>query len=979
MKRSRNVKPKGLMSRILIGVFAVLAAVAMVVDVAAFGIYGTALDKAFPASRGDDGLMQSATDNAVSVAQQIEEEGATLLSNDGALPLNSSEKINLLGLSAVNPIYGGTGSGGSSYTAYRTDFVTAFEKAGFSVNPAPIDAYKHIDTQTANTFSVDFSIKEPAATDTLASDMGQDYVYTGKASFDDMQQYSDTAVVVLSRKGGEGNDLPTVMTDYTTYKPDQDKHYLELNSAEQSLIDQAKKTFKKVVVVLNMSNAMELGFLENEGNASADKTGDIDAALWVGGIGDRGSIGVANILNGKVNPSGRLADTYPYAVETIPSYYNFDTYEYTNTKGLFKDVETNDEQKDHPAYLLNYQEGIYVGYRYYETRKSYDYTTREGEKRTGLSYDDVVQYPFGYGLSYTNFDWKVTNAVSGGKLGKDDTITLDVQVTNTGTVAGKDVVELYYSAPYHKNGSHIQKSDVVLGSFAKTGEIQPGKSETVTLKLPVQDMASYDAQKYYSTTGSYVLESGDYKISLRSDAHTVKDGLAYRYSIDDPIVYTDAANATDNARTAEFVGSREGDQTTAENLFDDAAGTVKYMDRDTWTIVPGSDQKATAEQIKAFKTALDLDDNYIDKSDKAPTFGAKNGLTIKDMTGLDYDDPKWDKLLDQLTLDDIDTMVAQNGWGSAAVKSVGKNQIYDMDGPAALSYVFDAFMGTTTYKTVTYPAQVVLASSWNTDLAKTFGDAISKEARAWNISGWYAPGANTHRNPFTGRNFEYYSEDGTLGGAMAAATVKAANKNGLYTYIKHFALNERETWRHYGLCTWANEQSMREIYFKPFEQAVKQGGTTAIMSSYNNIGTTWAGGDKALLTGVLRDEWGFKGTVLTDNNEEHGFMNQEVAITAGGTALLYNGMNGSKSMTRLRETASGQKLLREAAHQYLYTVANSFAVDLTPAMAPWRMPAIAGSAAVYVICIIGLALSIHRLRRIRRSNMATVTVSSEGE
>lgn len=259
-------------------------------------------------------------------------------------------------------------------------------------------------------------------------------------------------------------------------------------------------------------------------------------------------------------------------------------------------------------------------------------------------------------------------------------------------------------------------------------------------------------------------------------------------------------------------------------------------------------------------------------------------------------------------------------------------------------------------------------------MAKTFGDSISKEGRAWNISGWYAPGANVHRNPFTGRNFEYYSEDGLLSGSIAAATVKAANDNGMYTYIKHFALNERETWRHYGLCTWASEQAMREIYFKPFEQAVKDGGTTAIMSSYNNIGTTWAGGNKALLTGVLRDEWGFHGTVLTDNNEEHGFMNQEVAIVAGGTALLYNGMNGSKSMTRLRETASGQKLLREAAHQYLYTVANSFAVDLTPSMAPWRMTAIIGSAAVYVICAIGLTLSILKLRKIRKNGMTKVSV-----
>ena len=307
------------------------------------------------------------------------------------------------------------------------------------------------------------------------------------------------------------------------------------------------------------------------------------------------------------------------------------------------------------------------------------------------------------------------------------------------------------------------------------------------------------------------MEAGDYEISLRSDSHTVKDGLSYTFQIPQTIVYADQGTQTKNGADAIYVGKRSTDQVTAENQFEDVAGNVEYMDRDTWEIVPGSDEEATEEQLEAFRTALELDDSYIDESDEEPAFGADNGLTINDLKGKDYDDPMWDDLLDQLTLEDIYTMVANNGWGSAAVESVGKNQIYDMDGPAALSYVFDAFMGTCTYETVTYPCEVVTASSWNVEIAEKFGEAIATEGEAWGISGWYAPGANMHRNPFTGRNFEYYSEDGYLAGTIAAAVTGAAQEKGMYCYKKHFALNERETFRHYGLCTWSNEQTMREF------------------------------------------------------------------------------------------------------------------------------------------------------------------------
>lgn len=942
MKRDSNAKQP---TKLLTAATAVLLAAGVAADVAMFGVFPGSLDKAFPGKIGDADLQKTSYANGLAVAQKIEEEGAVLLKNNGALPLaESNRKINLLGYASVNPVYGGTGSGGSSYTANRTDFVKAFTDAGFEVNQNLVSLYTPKDGEDGNTFSVDFSIPELPATEALAKDMGTDFAYTGDCSFDSMKEFSDTAVVVFSRKGGEGNDLPTSMAESTSYAPDQSKHYLELNSAERSLLEQAEATFENVIVLINSGNAMELGFLEDSG---------VDAALWIGDPGDVGTVGIVNILTGAVNPSGRLPDIYPYEVETTPSYYNFDTFEYTNSKDCFKNFES------HPAYLVEYQEGIYVGYRYYETRDSYDYTTREGDSKTGLSYNDVVQFPFGYGLSYTTFDWELENTLPTA-VSSSDTLEWQVKVTNTGSVAGKDVVELYYTAPYYsktEGGSGIQKAGAVLGGFAKTDVLQPGESQTVTITMPVEQMASYDAQCYYTSTGSYVLEAGDYQLSLRTDSHRIKNNLTATCTVAQNEVFQEQA-AGKNIENCKYVGKRSTDEVTAVNQFEDVAGSITYMDRDTWQIVPGANKEATAEQLEAFNTALVVGDAYVNADDTAPTFGAKNGLTLKDMVGLDYNDPQWNTLLDQLTLNDMYALLGADGWGSAAVASIGKGQTYEMDGPAALSYVFDAFMGTCTYQTVSYPAEILLAATWNVDLAAQFGDAISQEGKAWDISGWYAPGANIHRNAFAGRNFEYYSEDGFLSGSISAATVGAAEANGMYCYIKHFALNERETQRHYGLCTWANEQAMREIYFIPFEKAVKDGGSTAIMSSYNNLGTTWAGASTALLTNVLRNEWGFIGTVITDNNEEHGFMDIEKAVLAGGSTLLYGW--GVKTFDNLSKTATGQLKMREAAHQYLYTLANSYGVDVAAPTPAWRVPAIAGSVAVYALALVCLVTVLRR-------------------
>ena len=936
MKRDPNNKKP---TKLLTAVTALLLAVGIVADVAMFGVFPSSLDKAFPGQNGDPELQKTSYANGLSVAQKVEEEGAVLLKNDGALPLaGTNRKINLLGYASANPVYGGTGSGGSSYTANRTDFVKAFTDAGFEVNQNLVNLYRPKNNEGGNTFSVDFSIPELPATEELAKDMGVEYQYTGDCSFEAMKDFSDTAVVVFSRKGGEGNDLPTSMAENTSYAPDQSKHYLELNSAEQSLLEQAEATFDNVIVLINSGNAMELGFLNDEG---------VDAALWIGDPGDVGTIGIVNILTGAVNPSGRLPDIYPYAVETTPSYYNFDTFEYTNSKDCFKNFES------HPAYLVEYQEGIYVGHRYYETRESYDYTTREGENLTGLSYNDVVQFPFGYGLSYTSFDWELENTIPT-TVTAQDTLEWNVKVTNTGNVAGKDVVELYYSAPYYsaaEGGSGLQKAGEVLGGFAKTKELQPGETETVTISMPVEQMASYDAQKYYTSTGSYVLEAGEYQISLRTDSHTVKDNLTMTCKVAENEVFQDSAFGS-GVENCKYVGKRSSDEVVATNQFDDAAGDVAYLNRDTWQIVPGTSKEATAEQLEAFNNALLVDDSYVDADDTAPTFGAKNGLTLKDMEGLAYDDAQWDKLLDQLTLDDMYKLLGADGWGSAAVDNIGKGQTYEMDGPAALSYVFDAFMGTCTYKTVTYPAEVLLAATWNVDLASEFGDAISQEGKAWNISGWYAPGANTHRNAFAGRNFEYYSEDGVLSGVMASNAIKGAQDRGVYAYMKHFALNDQEGNRASMVATWSNEQAIREIYLKPFEISVKDADCHAVMSSFNYIGTRWTGGCKELLKNVLRGEWGFVGFVETDYFGVSGYMTADQCVRNGNDLMLCTTGNDFNTVTVL--TNSSKQALRESAKNILYTVVNSRAYaeeNLNPGMAKWQIVLIGADVLVALLFV----------------------------
>ena len=528
-----------------------------------------------------------------------------------------------------------------------------------------------------------------------------------------------------------------------------------------------------------------------------------------------------------------------------------------------------------------------LGYKFYETAAT------EG----AIDYDSMVAFPFGYGLSYTTFEQKLNDVTY-----KDGKVTVDVTVTNTGDTAGKDVVEVYYNPPYTEGG--IEKASTNLVGFEKTKELKPGASETVTVEFDDDDMASYD----YQNAKAYVLEKGDYDISINSDSHTVIDSK--KITVEDTITYDSDSNTHDD------------DQTVATNQFDDAAGDVTYLSRaghfanyKEATAAPTNFEMSDSAKETFYNNTNYDPSQFNDDSDEMPTTGAKNGLRLADMYGKDYDDADWDKLLDELTFDDMDNLIANGGYGTPAVSSVGKIQLTDADGPASLNNNF------TGVGSIGFPASTAFACTWNKDLAKQFGEMIGDMAHDMHVAGWYAPAMNIHRNAFSGRTFEYFSEDALLSGAMASNEIAGAKEKGVYSFMKHFALNDQETKRTEMLCTWTNEQAMREIYLKPFEMSVKEGGAQAVMSAFNYIGNTYAGGNNALLNTVLRDEWGFKGFVLTDYFGGYGYQNGDQEIRNGNDSMLAT----TKITNHITDkSATSVKAMRTAAHNILYTAANSW-------------------------------------------------------
>ena len=840
--------------------------------------------------------------------EKVEEEGIVLLKNDNSLPLSSSAKVSVFGKNSVNFVYGGSGSSNSNATD-KIDLYQSLSDAGISYNPTLKSFYED------NSRSGSGRPANPAIeADTVAGfPTGETPVGSYSSVTGSYGEYDDAAIVVISRIGGEGFDLPrTMQTSFDSNASkiegakSTDSHYLELDQNEEDLIKHVCENFDNVIVLLNTGTAMELGFL--------DSYPQIKGCLWVGFPGASGAAAIGRVLTGAVNPSGHTTDTYIKDMTKDPSWQNFAN----NRVGGGNEYTVGGEAQNY--YFVDYEEGIYVGYRYWETRGFTD-----GEEW----YDANVMYPMGYGLSYSDFSWKIIDKpTSVQTVTGDDVIEVKVEVTNNSDVDGKDVVQLYYTAPY--TAGQIEKAHVVLGDFAKV-EVAANSSETVTLQLNVSDMKSYDySDANKNEFSGYELEAGDYEIKICEDAHTVVDSITY--------------NVAEGERYTE--GVTEG--STIQNRFDDVSSHITtYLSRNDWdgtfpTAPTASDRQVTADFIASTKYTRD-DAGKPWYTDETPATDQANGLTLANLVGKDYDDPDWDKLVAQLGYQDmLDLICIGNYQTIELMDKIGKPPTTDSDGPSG----FTSFMGVgdnvPVYDTCTYAAETVLGASWNEELAYEMGKMVGNEGIIGNergdkmpYSGWYAPAVNIHRSAFGGRNWEYYSEDGLLSGRLAAQVVKGCAEKGVYCTVKHFAVNEQETNRDTnGLITWFNEQALREIYIKPFEIAVKEGGTTAIMSSFNRLGTTWAGGSYALLTQVLREEWGFNGMVITDYALKN-YMNADQMIRAGGDLSLAQGAR-TPDIDRKGADATTLAAMQKATKNILYTVANSNAMNLN--IIGMRMP-----------------------------------------
>ena len=892
---------------------AILLAFGVVANLICFGPMSTMISLA----TGGGSISEESTNVATELCTDIADEGIVLLKNDdSALPLASGDNINVFGWASTNPCYGGTGSGALSDAFPMVSLLDGLRNAGLNPNQDLIDFYTEYKAErpTVGMWSGDWTLPEPAAS--LYTD---DLMTSAK-------EYSDTAMIVITRVGGEGADLPTYMYELANgtapdvgYEQvyddtlnegadwDEGDTYLNLTNQEEDMIDLVCENFDKVILVYNGANTMELGFV--------DEHPQIKSVLWCPGTGQSGFNGLGNIISGAVNPSAKTSDTFVYDLTATPTFNNIGLNQYTNMDEFSVDGTL-------PSFV-NYVEDIYVGYKFYET------AAVEGL----IDYDTTVQYPFGYGLSYTTFDQKLNDVTEA-----DGVITVSVTVTNTGDVAGKDVVEVYYNPPYTNGG--IEKASANLIGFAKTDILEPGASQDMTVTFNVEDMASYDDR----TAKAYVLEAGDYIISINSDSHTIIDSKTYN-------VPTAITYSGDN--------KRESDAVAATNQFDYARGNATYLSRaDHFANYAAATAKPTdyempAESKETFYNISNYDPATDDDPDaEAPTTGAEGDAQLVDLRGLDYDDPAWDSLLDELTVDEMNSLISLGGYQTNSIDSIGKVRTNDCDGPASINNNF------TGRGSIGFPAAVMIANTWNVDIATSFGDSIGQMADEMDVSGWYAPAMNIHRSAFAGRNFEYYSEDGVLSGQMAAHAVQGAAAHGVYAYVKHFALNDQETNRCGMLCTWSTEQAMREIYLKPFEIAIKQGGAGAVMSSFNYIGNRWAGGTKELCQTVLRDEWGFQGFVLTDYFGVYGYMSADQGVRNGTDCMLVNYPTETSLVGSLTDgtiSNDGLQAMRTATHNILYTVVNSRAYaeeNLNPGMAGWQIAAIVIDVLLAVVIVV---------------------------
>ena len=874
--------------------------------------------------------------------EQIEAEGAVLLKyTEGYMPYEEGTTFSLFSHSSVAYLAGGYLGGGN--------LKDSLESRGFSINETLWEFYEkgNGSEYTRGTGSINFGADEDFAINECPID-----VLTSEAGLEDTFE-GTTAVFVLSRVVGEGRDMPRSMYNHTDIPEDQVKNYLEPDSIELGILTYLNENFDDIVLLVNSSGAIELGWVEQFEN--------IHTVLYTGLTGSYGLNSIADIFAGNVNPSGHLVDTYAYDAFSSPAAQNYGSYVYFTEDGQMTDYN-----------YVSYAEGIYVGYKYYETRYE-DVVLGQGNAGE-YDYASTVQYPFGYGLSFTTFEWSDYEVSWDG-----DVCSVSVMVKNTGDVAGKEVVQVYAQSPYteYDKTNGVEKSAVELVGYGKTSKLEPGATETITVTFEKEQLKAYDA----NGAKTYIFDAGNYYITAASDAHkainnilaakgkTVADGMTEDGNKDFVSLYVSENTEVDI--TSYATDTLTGVEVT--NQFDDAKSDITYLTRNDWIgTYPTHDGEVSSEistwgneingvdadrnpasytyykvaskellkQLESYDSGNPTD---LESLDDVIVYGKENGLSLIEIRGLSYDDPLWEDLLDQLTPEDYQTLIASSGYGTPDLESVGKP--YCMDADSATGLVFG---GTR----ITYQGACILAQTWNQDLALDFGHMIGNAALMGSGTvGWYCPAMNIHRTPFSGRNNEYYSEDGFMSGVVGSAAVRGAAEKGMYTFIKHFALNDQENHRGdgggTGVATWSNEQAIREIYLKPFEMCMKEGtvplnyvtkdaegnyvnataeipACNALMTAFNRIGATWTGGHYNLLTNVLRNEWGFNGFVITDANSYLGHMDRRQMIEAGGDgSLRYLADDGFAFDS---ESVSDYHYGREVAHHILYTVANSKAM-----------------------------------------------------
>lgn len=869
-------------------------------------IYSDEVTSVYPTQKATN--KAEAFANAQEVNLKLAEEGFVLLKNENAaLPMNKGARISVFSKNSVNLSYGGSGSGGFD-TSNNKNLYESLNDAGFVTNPTLKNFYESSQSgpvRTANSSDLDNGDNQKIAT---AETPQSKYTDAVRNSYAD---YSDAALVVITRIGGEGFDLPRYQGD-SEGAVSPDSHYLELDQNEIDLLTAVTDgTFKRVVVVFNTPSSFEATFLKDSAYAAfADK---IDAAVWIGFTGSNGITALGEILNGDVNPSGRLVDTWAADFTKNPSFVNFGT-------GCLPD--TTDKYDGGMYYSVDYEEGIYVGYRYYETR---------GETDGEDWYNANVVYPFGYGLSYTTFDWTVGDA-SASEIELGTTITVPVTVKNTGSVAGKEVVQLYASAPYTLGG--IEKAHKVLVGFAKTKLLQPGESETVTVGFDPYSAASYDYRDANNNGFSgYELEAGEYTLYVSRNAHESEKAIALKLAADVQI-------ATDPTTDSEVVNR----YTDSEDFLDSDWQLDAMLSRadweGTWPTPQTAQQHAGTDRLYEEIRSEEHNNPTDFDSEEYPWFGEEPTLTLRDLLPsaeaegyepvVSYDDERWEELMMGCDEEEMIALINNGAYHTLAMESVGLPATIHGDGPSG----FTCFMSKEQVNgTCQYVSEPVMASTWNIDLMNELGEAIGEEgtigdkATGQPYSSIYAPGVNIHRSPFGGRCSEYFSEDPFISGMMGAAEVQGIQSRGVLPTVKHFVANEQETHRSIGGdLSWLSEQALREIYLKPFEYTVKLGETRGIMTSFNRIGTRWTGGDYRLLTEVLRNEWGFNGLVICDFNTIPQYMIPRMMFYAGGSLDLATQQSAMWTDCDTSDAGDAIVLMR-AVKDVMYALVNSNAMN----------------------------------------------------